>query len=131
MGDFVGMCRLHDGADHLRRAKLPSFSNRRNYSAVIDDGWLMITKSVFVADMQRGPKCELIQWADWPPPSGPSAHVVVKIGNRAGRGNEPTLSIKDQLKACRFRWESSNEWPAWVRSERRDGFSVSGNSSTA
>lgn len=81
-------------------------------------------QSVFVADMQRGPKCEPIRWADWPPPSGPSAHVVIKIGNRAGRGNEPTLRIKDQLKACRYRWESSNEWPAWVRSERRDGFSI-------
>ena len=80
-------------------------------------------KSPFLEDMERDLAIPAISWPEWPTVAGPIPQLVIKIGNRDGFGNQPTLRIKDQLKACRYQW-SSTGWKAWARCVPSETFSI-------
>ena len=80
-------------------------------------------KSPFLEDMERDRAIPAVCWREWPTIAGPIPQIVIKIGNRDGFGNQPTLRIKDQLKACHYQWDSTG-WKAWARCVPRETFSI-------
>jgi hypothetical protein len=64
--------------------------------------------------LERQPIGEL-DWKEFPPvATAGDKRIVVKVGNQEFKGSEPTLAIKDQLKASGFHWHSTG-WPGWSK----------------
>ena len=59
--------------------------------------------SPFLDDIQRVQPIPAIHWPDFPPMPGTMRCMVVQVGNQEGKGSEPTLAIREGLKAEGFR----------------------------
>ncbi len=64
----------------------------------------------------------LLNWADYPPLVSSRQRITVKVGNQDGRGIQPTLAIKDLLKAEGYNWNSRLK--AWCRTYPAQNFSM-------
>ncbi len=64
-----------------------------------------------------------INWLEYPPFfSSKATRLVVKIGNQAGRGINPTRDKKDVIRAANYQWESTSK--TWVKSFPINGFNI-------
>lgn len=79
--------------------------------------------SPFLEDIQHTMKMKELFWSDYPPVTGTIKRLTVRVGNQQGRGEQPTVAIKDYLKAQYYRWTTS-AWSAWCRTYPAHSFSI-------
>lgn len=63
--------------------------------------------------------CKQINWGELRPHTKPVSddQIYIQVGNAAGHGSTPTMSIKDQLKEAGYRWNPGH-WSCWHKSIR-------------
>ena len=79
--------------------------------------------SPFLEELSSGKKIPSLNWSDYPPLVGATQCITVKVGNQNGRGTQPTLAIRDLLKAEGYIWRT-DEWSSWRRTYPAENFSV-------
>ena len=80
-------------------------------------------KSPFLQEIKNAPAVQLIDWKQYPPVSPPKGRLIVKISNQDGYGANPTIAIKNELKAAGYRWRSTER--CWIKDFDRATFSDS------
>ena len=79
-------------------------------------------ESPFLEELKSRKTIPLLNWADYPPLVSSRQRITVKVGNQDGRGIQPTLAIKDLLKAEGYNWNSRLK--AWCRTYPAQNFSM-------
>ncbi|CAN5912981.1 hypothetical protein BH11VER1_BH11VER1_41350 [soil metagenome] len=87
---------------------------------IITDGK---SKSPFLEEIEQKLPLSEIKWADYPPVSGATTRLVVKISNQVDRGVQPTIAIRDLLKVKGYQWQSTGG-QGWVKSFPLEGFCI-------
>lgn len=78
--------------------------------------------SPFLQDIISRQTLDRVDWDSFPPVKDENSRLAVRVGNLNKYNNGATYAIKDQLKACGYRWDSKNKM--WQKSFPDDGFSV-------
>ena len=78
-------------------------------------------ESPFLSELRAKRAVDEVEWSTFPPLPG---RLLVNVRNQEGRGNEPTISIREDLKSGGYRW--SPERKGWSKCVPKDGFRVHG-----
>ena len=78
-------------------------------------------ESPFLSELRAKRAVDEVEWSRFPPLPG---RLLVNVRNQEGRGNEPTYSIREDLKSGGYRW--SPERKEWSKCVPKDGFIVDG-----
>ena len=63
-----------------------------------------------------------LNWSDYPPSKESTRYFSIRVGNQRGRGTNPTVRIKDLLRAEGYDWKPRFE--AWCIFQLAEGFSL-------
>ena len=90
----------------------------------VEDLYILSEKnsfSPFLEDLEKNISLSRLNWSDYPPAVGTNKYFI-RIGNQCGRGPKPTKSIREQLKAERYRWDNRSKM--WSIIRPAEAFSV-------
>lgn len=79
--------------------------------------------SPFLEELCNKRPATSVDWSAYQPVVGSVRRITVRVGNQRGRGIDPTLAIKDLLKATGYDWTTTG-WRAWWRTYPAESFTV-------